>query len=257
MRAHALLIGAQRCGTTFLAELLDADERIAMNRPTRPEPKVFLDDAVLAAGADGYRRRLFGHATDELVLGEKSTSYIDRPEAIARVRALLGEPVVIAQLRDPVARAVSNYRFTRSFGLEDRSLVAALSENLLGPRPWDPDLTSVSPYAYLERGRYVEHLEPWLAAFSTSHVCFLEEMVDPTLSPGAVAGVYDALGLENLGEPRAPRPPVNASDGERQELPASLLAELRDYFADSDAALTRLLGRALPWAADATTTRES
>lgn len=249
MTRHFLVIGGQRCGTTYLAGLLESDRRIAMARPARPEPKAFLGDAVLADGLDGYRRSFFAHAVDEPVLGEKSTSYIEHPAAISRVRAVLGEPAILVQLRDPVARAVSNYRFTRSFGLEDRSLVRALSENLDGPRAWDPDLTSVSPYAYLERGRYLDHLAPWLDSFPTTHhVCFLEHLTDPERHAAALAGVYDALGLDPGAAPRPAGAAVNASEGERPELPGRLVAELRAYYSDSDAALARRLGCALPWA---------
>lgn len=253
MTRHLLVIGGQRCGTTYLAGLLDAHPAIAMSRPVRPEPKVFLDDAILGAGLEGYRRTFFAHATDEAVLGEKSTSYIEYPAAIDRAKALLGSPVVVAQLRDPVARAVSNYRFTHGFGLEERSLEQALTENLEGSRAWDPDLTSVSPYAYLERGRYVEHLAPWLAAFpDSSHVCFLEELTDPDLGGAALAAVYDAVGVDPAAAPPAPAGPVNASAGEEPDLPDDVVAALRDHFADSDAALARLLGRDLPWATRST-----
>lgn len=248
MIRHLLVIGGQRCGTTFLAGLLDAHPAVAMARPARPEPKVFLDDAILGAGLEGYRRTFFAHATDEVVYGEKSTSYIEYPAAIDRVRRLLGTPVVVAQLRDPVARAVSNYRFTHGFGLEERPLVQALSENLAGPRAWDPSLTSVSPYAYLERGRYVDHLAPWIAAFpDSSHVCFLEEVTDPVHGTAALAAVHDAVGIDPAAAPAPPAGPVNASAGDEPDLPAGLVAELRDYFRDSDAALARLLGRELPW----------
>lgn len=256
MTSHLLVIGGQRCGTTFLAERLAAHPLVAMARPVRPEPKVFLADEILGRGVDWYHATYFGHATDEAVLGEKSTSYIEHPSAIDRVRAVLGAPVVLAQLRDPVARAVSNYRFTLSFGLEDRSLVRALSENLEGPRAWDPELTSVSPYAYLERGRYVDHLRPWFEAFpASSHVCFLEEMTDPGGGDTALRAVYDAVGVDPDRAPAgesgagAGLRPVNASSGDAPDLPASLLAELRDYFRASDAALAELLQRDLPWAA--------
>ena len=63
------------------------------------------------------------------------------------------------QLRDPVARAVSNWQLSTAHGLETRPLEQALVENLDGPaRRGTPATTSVSPYAYLERGRYAEQL---------------------------------------------------------------------------------------------------
>src|SRR3712207_7986704 len=52
--------------------------------------------------------------------GEKSTSYLELPAAVARITAVLGRPRIVVQLRDPVARAVSNWGFSRGHGLEDR-----------------------------------------------------------------------------------------------------------------------------------------
>ena len=83
-------------------------------------------------------------------------------------------------LRDPVARAVSNWRFSTDHGLEKRPLEPALRDNLAAPAAWDPGATSVSPFAYLERGRYADHLRPWYDALPGDgvHVLFLEDLLD-------------------------------------------------------------------------------
>ena len=147
MTRHLLVVGAQRCGTTYLHDLLAAHPQIAMARPARPEPKVFLSEELSARGLEWYERTYFAHAGDELVLGEKSTSYLDRPDAIERIGAVLGQARLVVQLRDPIARAVSNWKFSSENGLEQRSLEEVLATNLEGPLPWDPAVTSVSPYA--------------------------------------------------------------------------------------------------------------
>src|SRR5262249_54337728 len=100
---HFLVIGAQRCGTTWLAAQLEAQAGIAMAQPVRPEPKVFLRDLGPDEDLAWYERTWFAHATPDQVLGEKSTSYLDRPDAIPRVRAMLGGVPLVVQLRDPVA----------------------------------------------------------------------------------------------------------------------------------------------------------
>jgi len=162
---HLLVIGAQRCGTTYLHTMLDSHEQITMARPANPEPKVFCSDEATGRGAEWYRETYFAHAGDELLLGEKSTSYLEDPNAPARAKGMLGEIHVLAILRDPVKRAISNWRFSTDNGLETRSLETALKENLAGPREWDPSRTSVSPFAYVERGRYVDYLDPWMSTF--------------------------------------------------------------------------------------------
>ncbi len=245
MTRHLLVIGGQRCGTTWVYELLAAHPDIAMASPARPEPKVFMSASLAARGYEWYRATYFVHATSEPVLGEKSTSYLEDGEAPARAAAVLGEASIVVQLRDPVARAVSNWRFSTAHGLEERPLAEALEDNLLGPRAWDPAQTSVSPYAYLERGRYVDHLEPWWASFpDTVCVRFLEET--PERSP--MAPLYAALGVDPEFRPPDEGRRANASNGGGPpSLDAALLDRLRDYYRDPDSRLAARLGRPLPW----------
>jgi hypothetical protein len=243
---HLLVIGAQRCGTTYLASLLDAHPQVAMARPSRPEPKVFLSDDVLELGADGYRRTWFAHASTERLLGEKSTSYIEVPEAAERARTVLGPGTsIVALLRDPVARAVSNWRFSTDNGLERRSLEQALRDNLASATPWDAATTSVSPFAYLDRGRYADHLAAWYAAFpSTTHVLLLQEVLDDRET---VARLFERLGLDPDVAPPQRERPLNESQQPVDGLPGELVEQLQHYFADSNRALSRRLGRRLPW----------
>lgn len=244
-RRHLLVIGAQRCGTTYLHRMLDSHPAVAMARPVRPEPKVFLSDDVLAEGRDGYLRRLFAHASgQELVLGEKSTSYLEHPSSIDRIRAVLGDPWVVVQLRDPVGRAVSNWRFSTDNGLETLPLADALRADLAGDRAWGSGATSVSPYAYLRRGRYAEQLRPWVAEFGDRVVVtFLEEITE---GEAAVRTLLGRIGLAADFAAVEARP-VNTSTTEAPELDDELLAELREYFREPDEELRALLGRELPW----------
>lgn len=254
MTRHFLVIGAQRCGTTWLRQQLEAHPQIAMARPTRPEPKVFLDDLGPGQDHEWYVDSWFGHATAGQVLGEKGTSYLDRPDAIPRVRALLGDDVpLVVQLRDPVARAVSHWKFSTESGLEQRSLSEALAANLEGSLSWDAGATSVSPYAYLERGRYVEALRPWLEAFGDLvRVQLLEDLLaDPT----RIAETLTHVGVDPALAPEVDTKPVNRSrPGDADAaVDASIRAAVAQYFLESDRELQVLLGRSLPWVAATTT----
>jgi hypothetical protein len=252
---HLLVIGAQRCGTTYLHDLLAAHPQVAMARPARPEPKVFLSDDLAGRGAGWYHSTYFAHATDERLLGEKSTSYLEVPEAAERAATMLGDPLVLVQLRDPVERAVSHWAFSSDAGLETRPLQEALARNLEGPLPWDPELTSVSPFAYLERGRYVDHLGPWLDRFGAAVVVtFLEELVE---EPTRVGDLYRALGVDADFSPASLGRPVNQSSQGSPELDPGLVKRLRDHFRSSDAALSDLLGRPLPWSPTSETTSDT
>jgi Sulfotransferase domain len=242
---HFLIIGAQRSGTTYLRTLLDAHPDIAMNQPASPEPKVFMSEVLAGRGLDWYRSTYFAHVTTETMLGDKSTSYIESADAATRAAAMLGEAIIIVLLRDPVDRAVSNWRFSTDNGYENRPLEEALRDNLRESRPWTAGDTSVSPYLYLERGRYAAYLPAWLAAFSGNvQVLFLQDLL---MRPRALADLYARLGVEPEFVPNDLGEPVHQSSDHSATLAPSLVDELRAYFAVSDHTLAQLVESPVPW----------
>lgn len=246
MTRHFLIAGAQRCGTTYLRTLLAEHPDIAMAEPIRPEPKVFLEPS--PGDAAWYRRAFFAHARPGQLLGEKSTSYLDHPAAALEARRVLGDPQVLVQLRDPIERAVSHWSFSTDQGLEDRSLTDVLEANLTGPLPWDGAGVSVSPYAYLERGRYADALRPWLDAYGDRvRVLFLEDLV---AGPDTLEDTLDWLGVDPTFRPPSAGVRVNPSTWTApasSSLGSDLCRRLRRYFAEPDGRLADLLGRRLPW----------
>lgn len=246
MSGHFLVAGAQRCGTTYLRTMLVDHPAVAMAEPARPEPKVLLDPNRVAKGAEWYRATYFPHARPGQLLGEKSTSYLDVAAAAGAARRLLGDPLVLVQLRDPVARAVSHWSFSTEQGMERRPLAEVLEANLAGPLPWDGAGASVSPFAYLERGHYTDYLRPWIAEHCDRlRIQLLEDLL---ASPGALRDTYDWLGVDPHHLPVSHGTPVNASRPRTAPpLDPALRRRLRDHFAESDTALAELLGRSLPW----------
>jgi phosphatidylserine/phosphatidylglycerophosphate/cardiolipin synthase-like enzyme len=83
--------------------------------------------------ADGLRA---GHATffaeasspDIRLFGENSTSYLEQEGAAQAAAEVLGTAQIVVMLRDPLERAVSNWRFSSEHGLEDRPLEQALRD---------------------------------------------------------------------------------------------------------------------------------
>ncbi len=245
-RRHLLVIGGQRCGTTYLHDRLAEHPQIAMARPARPEPKVFCSDEATSRGRDWYVATWFAHAGEATILGDKSTSYLECKGAPDRARAMLGDPLVLVQLRDPVQRAISNWKFSRDHEMEDRPLDEALADCLEGREPdWDRQRFSVSPYAYLQRGRYADYLAPWTAEFGADvRVQFFEEL---TTGAEGFPELFGWLGVDRYFSPAGIGETVNPSSGLRPTLEPGLSERLRGYFSRSDQALETTLGRRLPW----------
>src|SRR5690606_16639506 len=114
-----------------------------------------------------------------LYFGEKSTSYIENPMAARRIKDFYPNARVLMILRDPVARAYSNYRFSVAHQLEDLTFDGALAIERQRLRTGTFS-TSVSPYAYRQRGHYMNYIEPYLEIFDSRQISVLifEEFVN-------------------------------------------------------------------------------
>ncbi|MDH5527344.1 MAG: sulfotransferase [Nitrospirota bacterium] len=251
MSGHLFIVGAQRCGTTWLYQLLDQHPQIVMARPVRPEPKFFSQDALYERGLDYYEQTFFaGLETGEGIRyrGEKSTSYLDSDEAAERIARHYPDARILILVRDPVARAVSHWRFSVENAVENLPIEEAFSGEEARLEAFDPTRISVSPYAYLTRGRYIEGVERYARHFPASHIHVLvnEQLVGRR---EAVRELYQALGVDASFQPAGLDQRVNASSVEterRAALSPELEAWARDYFAGPTARLEAWLGRPIP-----------
>lgn len=230
MHRHFVVVGAQRSGTTYLYRLLDQHPDICMARPMRPEPKFFLAAHGADAGRQAYLDAFFAHRRDERVLGEKSTSYIERDYAIESIARVLPEAQIVFLLRDPVLRAQSNWRFSRAHGIEPLAFDAALAQEAARAVDWDRDAYSVDPFAYAARGHYVRHLDAWRARFPREQMTLMTSerlFADPT----HVAPLLERLGLDTAHAlPALER--INATPADEDAIEPAVLDALRARFRD-------------------------
>lgn len=233
------IIGAQRCGTTYLAERLDRHPDVCIARPLRPEPKVFLDDEAYARGCSWYDRSYFAHCTRARAWGEKSTSYLEYAEVASRIQARFPNARLIVSLRDPVERALSNYAFSWDHGVETRSLEEVFYERTSPPRI-NTQRFSVDPFNYLGRGEYLRHLRPYLETFGAERILILlyEHLIRPDAS---WASIYRFIGVDPDQEPAAPREALNDSSNQDLTVPEAVRGELRSYYGPWNQDLARLL----------------
>src|ERR1700736_5930794 len=141
--------GAPRSGTTFLAQALDLHPDVAIARPVIPEPKVFFGPP---RDQGWYYRRyqeLFGAAAGKRARGEKTSNYLESEIACARIATFLPHVRMLFILREPVARAYSNYLWTKKNGLETLSFEEAVELEGKRPSPLPPEKSHARPYDYL------------------------------------------------------------------------------------------------------------
>lgn len=237
------VVGAQRSGTTYLHQLLDAHPQVQMARPVRPEPKFFLDGERVAQGREAYEAQYFPDVAGPVTyLGEKCTSYIERPDAGELIHDFYPDARILAILREPVSRAVSNYRFSVENGLEQLPFDEALAAENERLRS-DEFSTSANPFAYRTRGHYADYLPPYVGLFGRDrvHVVVFEELVG---NAAALGDLYRWLGIDDSFVPGDIHTAVNASH-EPAPIPSAALRELAAAFGPSVQRLEEFLGRSL------------
>ena len=228
---HLVIIGAQRGGSTFLYHLLDSHPDVMMSKPVRPEPKYFLDCHAPVFDYQDYARALFPgiHAHQVRWLGEKSTSYYDNEEVARRISRFLPDALIILILRDPVKRAISNFKFSRKHGLETRSL-----HEVFIARAEPPSLqakVSVDPFAYLERGHYFRCLDTFYRYFPAERIVLLkfEELIK---GEKELAYLADRLDIDPDGFASPTKLEKNSSSG--KEVDEALETTLATYYGASN-----------------------
>ena len=240
-RSHFFLVGAQRSGTTYLYHLLDAHPDIQMARPVRPEPKFFLDEACRSLGRDYYESTFFELDGDARVRGEKSTSYIESRAAAERIREFYPDARILFLLREPVARALSNYRFSVANGLETLPAWEAFEQEGRRRGEYDRSRVSVSPFAYTQRGRYVEYVSMYEEVFGADalHLMLHEDLVG---GGDTLTSLYRFLDVSEDFAPPGVGNVMNATQGDPVPLTAAQYAELRGRFEASNAELADRYG---------------
>lgn len=175
---HFIIAGAAKCATTWLQKSLQQSPRIFM--PDH-EPHFFarhFDD-----GMPTYQQ-LFDAAPAGALLGEKSNSYLTTPDAAARIARHLPDVRLVFQLRDPVARAYSDYAMLLRRGVVDRNI----------RRHLDP--ARAAEARFLSDGRYADHLTRFFDAFDADQILVLKYENITSDPAGQLNRLAQHLGLQ-------------------------------------------------------------
>jgi hypothetical protein len=242
-----LIIGAKRCGSTSLYHWLLDHPQVAPLFPTKQHIKgIHWFDRQPHRSLRWYRsyfpvRARFGAS----LAGEASPYYLIHPQAAARAAAAVGDAKIIVLVREPAARAYSQWRDEVRLGHEHLSFADALAaeDERLEPelRRMRDDPTYYSwiheHLSYRSWGRYAVHLQRWLSEWAPAQVLVVctEELLQPGSStPGTIT---DFLGLR--AHPNPALPWLNASAPPSED-DAAVFAELRSSYASDNAALRKL-----------------
>jgi len=219
-RPNFFIVGAPKCGTTTLYELLQGHPRIFM--PERKEPYFFTPGRRRKVETLDEYLALFAPAGPEHIrIGEGSTDTIYTPGALEAVRAFAPDAKIIVMLREPVSLARSLHAYLCYLGTEDVSdfeTAWRLQDERRAGRKVPAANNHPLQLQYGHVARLGGHVERARQVFPPENilVLFLEDMAkDP-------AGVYERtvafLGLETDGRREFPRANVGALEGEAARL---------------------------------------
>jgi sulfotransferase family protein len=245
---NVIIIGAMKAGTSALHAYLDDHPDVSMSTPKElcffydPDPEQPHDlparDPDLKdtkwspgnwhRGVGWYRGHFSGNVA---VRGESSPGYTSPsfPGVAARMASVVPEARLVYLVRDPVARAVSQYHHHVRDGTERRAILEAIS-----------DPTS----HYILRSRYVERLAPFLERFPLERISIIvhEDFVAEPVE--TITGILRSVGV-NPSRWALSRPPRTTTP----DIPPEVTEPVRSAVADDVDALRDLLDRPLArWA---------
>lgn len=234
------IIGAQRSGTTYLYKILDEHPEIFLAKPIKPEPKYFLEGNESLLNKDYYLNKYFSDLGPNVkIIGEKSTSYIEY-DISNKIKSLFPKSKVIAILRNPVDRAISNYFFSLQNGLEKRSLREVFIEKK-PPPIYKNKKISVSPFDYIQRGFYTQYLIPYMKTFGEKFkILIFEEFVD---SDQKIRELFRFLNVNEHIKSKRSNEIINASNYEKDENLEEVRDLLSDLYLDEVNRVEKLLNR--------------
>jgi hypothetical protein len=189
-----IIIGAQKAGTTSLFEHLRDHPELYL--PPGKERPFFSHDDVFTGGWPRFASGTFGGAPVEARWGKSTPSYMygcpvrnkhrasdrrhesERTEWIVpeRIRAQFPDVKLIAILRDPIERCLSNYRMHAmgkpSFPPFDRLIAALLEPEAL------EDSRRLRRGGFITRGEYGRILQGYFETFADEQifVCFTSDL---------------------------------------------------------------------------------
>lgn len=197
----SLIVGAQRAGTTTLFNYLVEHPDIKF--PFKKEVHFF--DFRYHQGEDWYRSRF----CYKFCLGKRGTTleaspyYMVHPLVPERVADILPAAKIIMLLRNPVDRALSQYHHNVRHGREELTFEEALEmedKRLAGEvEALENDENYYSynhhRYAYILRGRYIDHIEKWLRFFDKENLLLIQAEKMFTEPNAICSKIFDFLNL--------------------------------------------------------------
>ena len=245
----ALIIGAQKAGTTSLAAWLATHPSIKLS--FRKELYFFNNSTIYRQGVD-YYKAFFPWGKGFYI--DASANYFESPQAVNRIYQHLPSAKIILLLRNPIHRAYSHYQMAKRGGWEKytfKDALAAEEERIAWGEKvrlqWGDHNYMFQKIAYRTKGIYADFMDYWLHVFPKNQLHIIESESMFTHSQNIYTNILDFLQIKEYGS----QPlfiPLNVSD-QSQHLPDGIAHELAIFYRPHNLRLGALLRQEMSWMA--------
>jgi tetratricopeptide (TPR) repeat protein len=241
-----LIIGTQKGGTTSLHRYLCEHPHV------QPAAHKEIDfwSVEYDRGLAWYMAQFPPRSSDSrCITGEASPTYLDHPDAPARLQATFPNTKLILVLRDPTDRAISHYYHR----YRERNLVtpieAFLRSELVFTQQHPPESIPADRYAthlrgrLISRGLYSTFVKRWLQFFPRDQILAIDSRELFSQTGAVLTRVHRFLDLEP--QPLDVYPVFNP--GTYRHISPALEAELRHFFRPYNEELMTILDLDFDW----------
>ena len=234
-----IIIGATKCGTTSLFSYLSQQPQVLA--PHKKEIRFF--DRNFALGKSWYLSH-FPEITNSTayITGEASPFYIYHEPAIKRIKQLFPNIKLIAMLRDPVERTISEYYHAVNHGIEKRSL-AQLIEIETEQLNTLSRSEAMKTFGYLKNSIYVEKLAQWMSEFPAEHMLIIQSESFFANPAAIMPEICQFLGISYQDSDRY----IPYNVGTYPAVSTEIRRQLQEFFIPYNQELEAYLGRTFNW----------
>lgn len=161
-------------GSSFITASIKQHPDIYLPVKQRPEPNFFHFNDRYNKGINWYLETWFGDVTSQRAIGERSSLYLPSQIAAERIRKHFPTIKLIFCLRNPLARAWGNYRFTVLEGLESLSFEEAINTEDDRMQKEAGIWAEVQPHCYVKRGLYDVFLKKYYELFPKENILLIK-----------------------------------------------------------------------------------
>lgn len=226
-----MIVGAQKSGTTALAEFLSqhGNIKVADGKEVHLFDDPHFNERWSTKEITEIYARSFSDTDSHSILGEATPIYMFIPELVERLARYNPKLKIIVLLRDPTERAYSQYRMEKVRGSERLPFWLALlleKFRLRWDRDWLSEDSARRRFSYRSRGLYVSQLHNLWQYFPREQTLVLRNDELRDFHDRTLSQVFSFLGVPDQS---VEAEVVFSHDGDISEVPVSAYFLRRSY----------------------------